>query len=541
MVLSKSHEENDHLILGHILNYSAVTKRFGICPIDLLRRNMGIFGITGTGKTYLNLSIISELNKKRPKTGVLVLSLAKKNQDILYRDLVDVVYTYGEDDLSIPYLVFNEDIDPNTENLPPSSTLPLQVTAQLLMACLDLKDPYINVASTILKESYENHSIPEKLDVLFDKIPESIKKYGQELNKNMTGIFDNRRGILQNDLLLKTTKFLDGKVPDWFDWWLQGKSVFLDLSTCANNYVKSLLVFLILNMIYIRAKELPIGVDELKNIIFIDEAHCAFSKPRNNSDSAIEEMKSEILGRILTENRSKGISIIISDQQPTSLLDVTNQSIGTRINFNLNENATNFFYNKPIEREIIKQLSKRKAHVKFENKSFFIQTLDFNENEIFHRKETVVSNPNKNWYISQILRNPLYVNKNIPTKKMTASLHSYYKLLISKKKFLNATFIAYGLWNNIFRYLMFKMYRERMKSFYSDLSPLLNVIKEINPIFREILHDAQVNNRSLNVTQYPLKKSDVLLFNKNLREFIKKIQNMHWDHDLLDSQQKGDK
>ena len=541
MVLSKSHEENDNLILGHILNNSATTKRFGICPIDLLRRNMGIFGITGTGKTYLNLQIISELNKKRPKTGVLILSLAKKNQDILYRDLVDVVCIYGENDFSIPYLVFNEDIDPNSENIPPSSTMPLQATAQLLMACLDLKDPYINVTSTILKESYENHTLPEELDELFDKIPESITKYGQELNKNMTGIFNNRRGILQDELLLKTTKFLNGKVPDWFNWWLQGKSVFLDLSTCANNYVKSLLVFLILNMICIRAKELPIGVDEVKSVVFIDEAHRVLSKPRNNSDSANEEMKSEILGRILTENRSKGISIVISDQQPTSLLDVTNQSIGTRINFNLNENATNFFYNKSIEREIMKQLSRRKAHVKFENKSFFIQTLDLTENKLFHRKKNVVSNPSENWYISQILRYPLYVNKNIATKKITVCLQSYFRLLISRKKFLHATFIAYGLWNNIYRYLIFKRFKERMKSYYGRINPLINTIEEIKPIFREILHDAQVNNQSLNITQYPLKKKDVLLFNKNLMEFIKKIQNMHGDHELLDSQQKGGK
>ncbi|MHA1647985.1 MAG: hypothetical protein ACTSVL_10465, partial [Promethearchaeota archaeon] len=442
---------------------------------------------------------------------------------------------------SIPYLVFNEDIDPNSENLPPSSTMPLQITAQLLMACLDLKDPYINVASTILKESYENHSIPKNLDEFFDRIAESVKNYGQELNKNMSGIFNNRKGILQDDLLLKNTKFLDGKVPDWFDWWLQGKSVFLDLSTCANNYVKSLVVFLILNMIHIRADELPIGMDELKNIIFIDEAHCVFSKPRNNSDSAIEEMKSEILGRILTENRSKGISIVISDQQPTSLLDVTNQSIATRINFNLNENATNFFYNNPIEREIIKQLNKRKAHVKFENKSFFIQTLDVSESELYHRKESEVNNPNEIWYISQILRNPFYVNIKIPTKKITTSLQSYFKLLIARKKFLHATFISYGIWNNIFRYLIFTLYRERMQSYYSVLSPLLNIIEEINPIFREILYHVQMKNLRLNAIRYRLKEKDVLLFNKNLSDFIKKIQNMTWDHELLDSQYIGGK
>jgi hypothetical protein len=537
MILSKYLKENDYLKLGHILNHSAVTRNFGICPIDLLRRNMGIFGITGTGKTYLNLQIISELNKKRPKTGALILSLAKKNQDILYRDLVDVVCIYGENEFSIPYLVYNEDIDPNSENFPPSSTMPLQATAQLLMACLDLKDPYVNVASQILRESYENHSIPENLGELFDKIPESVEKYGPELNKNMTGIFNNRKGILQDDLLLETTKFLNGKVPDWFDWWLQGKSVFLDLSTCANNYVKSLLVFLILNMIYIRAKELPIGVDELKNIVFIDEAHHVFSKPRNNSDSANEEMKSEILGKFLTEIRSKGISMVISDQQPTALLDVTNQSIGTRINFNLNENATNFFYNNPIEREIIKQLSKRRAHVKYENKSFFIETIDLNLNE-FHKRqenkkneekeeyeENFVKNPSINWYISQILRNLIYVNKNIASKKITTSLYSYFHRLIAKKKFLHAHFIAYGLWNNIYHYYLSKLQENGIEidiKYYTK--KLTSTIDEINPVFRTILHDVQWNQK---LNNYDLKEKDVRLFYNALMEYTKEIQDIY--------------
>ncbi len=531
MILSKYHEENDYLILGHILNHSAVTKNFGICPIDLLRRNMGIFGITGTGKTYLNLQIISELNKKRPKTGVLVLSLAKKNQDILYRDLVDVVCIYGENNFSIPYLVFNEDIDPNSENFPPSSTMPLQATAQLLMACLDLKDPYVNVASKILRNLYENHAIPEKLDEFFDLIAESVKNYGKELNKTMTGIFDNRRGILQDDLLQETTKFLGGKVPDWFDWWLQGKSVFLDLSTCANNYVKSLLVFLILNMIYIRAKELPIGVNELKNIVFVDEAHCVFSKPMNNSDSANEEMKSEILGRILTENRSKGISMIISDQQPTSLLDVTNQSIGTRINFNLNENATNFFYNNLIEQETIKQLSKRRAHVKYENKNFFIQTIDTNLNDFYkrqgreEREENQVRNPNKNWYISQILKNPYYQNINITTKKITSSLYSHFCSLILRKKFLYAFFIAFGLWNNIYYYYFSKIQENRLNiDLYDYRRKLSSKIDKINPIFQIILNDIEQNQKKIT---YDLKEKDVLLFYNAMMEFTKEVEEIY--------------
>jgi len=109
------------------------------------------------------------------------------------------------------------------------------------------------------------------------------------------------------------------QLPQWFLDWRNGKKVILDFSMC-DDFVKLILSSAIFQMIF----TLTHRVSGFTHLIIIDEAHVILSEPREHgviSDIFIAKTKmEEIFEKLLEEFRSRGLSFIIADVNPSILV-----------------------------------------------------------------------------------------------------------------------------------------------------------------------------------------------------------------------------
>jgi len=522
-VLGNTDNPLDYLNLGHVLNYGARTEKMGVLPFLKMQEHVGIFGTTGTGKTYFNRWILSELNRKRPHVGVLILNLAKKKQAGMYQDLVDVVLTYGEDAFEIPYLISPQH-QPQNRSRRGTSMMGFQRTAQVLLAALDLRDPYVEVASRILAEAYAADRIPATLDDLFTQISAQVQQYGKDTNLNMQGILENRRGIFKDPLLLEMTRYRDGKCGSWFDWFLNGASVYLDLSPCENSYSQQLLVMLILLTIYFKAEELPPEHPQIKNVVAIDEAHRFLTKfSQSIRDSATADIKVELLTQYLSENRSRGFAMILGDQAPTKLLDAAHQEVGTRITFNIKEHAANLFYSHYEKREIIQRLPARCAHVQYGEKSFLIETPDLSQHSLCTRTPHPPTTAAGEWFYLHVLLDPLYIHPDIVEKQYYRLFSHKIGKLLDQHRYSTAYTLVYSIWNNLLRDVI-------TKNTKSSPSPDLSLFQLLSYIDgRTQLQTQTLRRLRLQWIQFhiALRKKDPMMLSKNdVRAFYSDLQEL---------------
>ncbi|UYP46405.1 hypothetical protein NEF87_002690 [Candidatus Lokiarchaeum ossiferum] len=356
------------LNLGTFVSNSQITSNPVTIPIDDLPRHMIVAGKPGFGKSSFLRILMDELATKQPHVGKLILGIGKSTQVNEYQGVVDQVFTYGDEMLLIPYLTLGiEKREFNIENYrsPVANREQLlRSAADMLVAGVGRGDPYNSIFHTVLKRVVAKRQIPSTLRLFFNAVvtdhTEAKHQYGANVQKNILRVLENRIDSLLTKEFIRTTAYRTF-VPAWFNYWIQGKSIFLDLTPCSEA-IKKFLVFLILNMIQ---SYLPEQKGHLHYVLLIDECHRVFSKSysqgihESDENNATQKM-SQLMHEILTEYRSRGLAMIFADQNPSSLIPNVQMIPGIRILFNLNDSQSpTLFSTDPKEIRILQTLPKR--------------------------------------------------------------------------------------------------------------------------------------------------------------------------------------
>jgi hypothetical protein len=315
-----------------------------------------IAGVPGAGKTTLLLNLLEGYQRLMPQVGILVINCAKQGENRVYPNFR--YYKYGEN-LRIPYFVSQsmEGSDIRTA---------MQECAKTLTAAYGLLDWTEKFFSMALEQYYDYYLrnkerannridgsnvdslmdditvVPDKFEILLDIIKKVVtdpkNQYGPEVQQNITQSVLQRNRLFLSDPDFLSTVGYSGRCPQWMSEWLHGKSVFLDISTASDTTQQILFLFLLslINILTVNRNQVQ---EDLQNLIVIDEAHRLIGQKMtfdHISDKNIrQQLLTENVSRIFTEYRSRGIGIIVSDQQPRTLIEEAGNCISTKFLFRL--------------------------------------------------------------------------------------------------------------------------------------------------------------------------------------------------------------
>ncbi len=366
--LEKHGDTEDQIHLGHFVFDSQITSLPATLPINDLARHMGIYGKPGFGKSKLLRIILDQLALKRPTVGKLILGIGKSSQSAEYRGIVDQYFTYGDEMLLIPYIALGHEQQEFGFSPQQNPTFNFEQNAgrsgDYQAAGVGVGNPYNYMFHKHFKSFQQTHRVPKNLRSFFKVVIEdhinAEHPYGVNVQKNILRVLENRIESLLTPEFNRVTAYQPA-LPSWLNYWIQGKSVFLDLSPCTDS-IKRYLVFLILNLIQ---TFLPEQEEGLKYVLVIDECHRIFSKPdslgfQDSDDNNAARKMSQIIHEILAEYRSRGLSVIFADQDPPSLIEAIPKLPGIRVLFNLSDHQSpRLFTSDPQEIRILQTLPKR--------------------------------------------------------------------------------------------------------------------------------------------------------------------------------------
>lgn len=355
--------------IGYHIKNGVLTEHITYTPINTLVQDIGIFGKSGTGKTYFLARLIKELVEKTKNVGILVLNVAKESQGVYYQDFR--ILKYLDEDFHVPYYIEGRSLEKS-----------VQETASYICASLGLKNVFEKIIYRTMQMFLRtNHELPEFFIELLLGVEKYVQQnpYGEDTQANLAQALRNRIKVFDEDRIQNVMK-LTKDLPEWILSWLKGENIFLDLAEC-NKFTKMLIVNAILQIIRTITKD--IEIEELKHVIVIDEAHAILEKPiTHNSDDAdfiLKEAMAKIISELLKEYRSRGVGIILADQSPSRLFDEVVSQPSIRVVFREDYPNNTLFSENPIERQILTQLPNRTAKVGngATGENYLINSLDF--------------------------------------------------------------------------------------------------------------------------------------------------------------------
>ena len=325
-----SEDDRGYILIGNVVNQGVLTKNIKTIPINHFAHSVIITGQTGTGKTHLLGHICKEFYIKSSDIGVLILNLGKGKQEGFYK--ADKIIKYPSPELRVSYFYKGDYLEKS-----------LQETASYLIASLGLKNIVDKIMYLVMKSFIRvNGDLPSSLKDLFNGLKKWFKtyRYHKKFQTNILRAIQNRVLTLLSDPLLdKTLEYSPNSgIPQWFQGWRNGKTIYIDLSMC-NIYVKRLLTSAIFQMIKTLTPDVEAG--RLQNIIVIDEAHQITEKPitsnPDNDDFISREQLEKIFTNLLREFRSKGLSFILVDPTPHRLFSCVTTIPSLKILFRLSQ------------------------------------------------------------------------------------------------------------------------------------------------------------------------------------------------------------
>ncbi len=344
---------NEDIILGRHISLGIPSFHNATAPKNVFYQHCLCCGSVGTGKSFLGFNIIDQFKD----IGIININLFKKDQENLYN--YDKIYKYLIDPIEIPYFPFISD--------PLILDQVLEEVARNLVAILGLRDVFEEIIYSVLQDYIKEYGfLPDNLIDLFESVIKFIEDhpYHEKTQQNFIRALNNRIKSLKGNNLLQRTLKLIKKVPEWFKEWREGKKVFLDLSICSR-YVQRFLISAILQII--RSMTPDIETNQLKNLILIDEAHRILHKPiTQNPDHhrfIRQEMMEIIFSELMKAFRSKGVGILIVDQQPRKLFDCVIDLTGLKILFRVSDKGAALFSKNNNEQIILTQQKNREALV----------------------------------------------------------------------------------------------------------------------------------------------------------------------------------
>lgn len=331
--------------LGYIFDdtdYETNTLMVNI-PVKNFCKHGYICGVPGSGKTYTMKHLIHSLNRK--KVPFLVFEPAKRE----YREL----YMIDESRKKTQYGSFNE--EDRTDNiilfslhantLFPFHINPLEIPAgvsvseyisslhSVFLGAFTWPMPSPIILQKALEIAYEkknlfgNYVIKENDDVQFPTISDlydAFKKamnsysYQGESKANINGILESRIG-----------SFLSGYPGEVFnigyssiapDKWTSN-SIIMELEALSVEQA-NFISLLVLSLIRLHLKRSEIGSNELRHVIFFEEAHNLIGPVATESNDEFASAKlaaTVMIKNMLAEVRAYKEGIVIADQLPSAI------------------------------------------------------------------------------------------------------------------------------------------------------------------------------------------------------------------------------
>lgn len=315
-------------------------------PINNLCKHGYICGVPGSGKTYTMKHLIHSLN--RNSVPFLVFEPAKKE----YRELFMVnagmkKSEYGEftdrdntsnirlfslcansmfpfhiNPLEIPngvsvseYISTLYDVFMGAFFWPSPSHMILHRALELAYA---QKNLFGNIKIKIL-DNGKKADMPDISD-LYECFKTAMDEYSfvGEMRSNITGILESRIGTLASGYMGEIFNIGYSSIPP--EKWLSS-SIIMELEALSTEHA-NFVSLLILSLIRLHLKKSTIDGNELRHVIFFEEAHnligpCAVE---NNNENAGAKLAATIMIKnMLAEVRAYNEGIIIADQLPSAL------------------------------------------------------------------------------------------------------------------------------------------------------------------------------------------------------------------------------
>ncbi|MFX1569023.1 MAG: hypothetical protein ACFFCV_11730 [Promethearchaeota archaeon] len=314
---SKHSKNNTNFSVGKWIDeYGRLRENLLYIKVDDLVQGANLIGGMGTGKSFLLGFINFSISQVRPDVGILILNYKRELEENIYS--AEKVYKFGED-FNLPYIL------PLTTDKMEKQIVQV---SQAVMGSIGFEEEGVYACKYALQNYILNNggppeSITELLELVRNYFYEEGHEYDDKYQAKITSALNTRINTqLSNPILVNTLNPFNN-VGNWYEDWLNGKIVQIDLYSC-NEWEQRLISILILQTI--RTLTPDLGVKGLKHLIEIDEAHRIFKKltspGKHKSDDYIAcEQIIKIFEIMFSEFRDRGISFFIADQRADILDD----------------------------------------------------------------------------------------------------------------------------------------------------------------------------------------------------------------------------
>lgn len=300
-------------------------------PLKSLHSHAFVTGATETGKTTTVMRIISELYAQGVK--FTVIEAAKKEYIKLLSSIPELrVYTAGADGEELLINPLQPEDGVLIENH-------IDAIVRALLAATGGDHPIPEAYKGLLKQAYrkygwefgmlsytdETRPFPTFKDVfdLVDSYVSEHAKYGPEVRMNLRAALSIRAETMHEGALGNLFKKNFGlKAKDFLNY-----PCVIELSDFSTESVTFLMNVLIYRFQSYLSRQ-PV-TNELKRVIVLEEAHNVFKKTL--SEDTGRAMNNEYFDRMLSEIRSSGTGLIISDQRPSIMSDAVEANTSVKI------------------------------------------------------------------------------------------------------------------------------------------------------------------------------------------------------------------
>lgn len=296
--------------------YGRLRENLLYVKVDDFVQGANLIGGMGTGKSYLMGYINNSILMVRPDVGILIINYKRELDENIY--FAEKIYKFGTD-FSLPYIIplDKDKMEKQIVQVSKGVMGSIGFEEEGVYACKHVLQNYI------IKNGGPPDSITELLKMVRDYFYEEGHDYDAKYRAKITSALNTRINTqLSNPLLVNTLNPFK-KIGKWYEDWINGKIVQINLTSC-NEWEQRLISILILQTI--RTLTPDTGVKGLKYLIEIDEAHRILkrltSPGKHKSDDYIAcEQIIKIFEIMFSEFRDRGISFLIADQRADILDD----------------------------------------------------------------------------------------------------------------------------------------------------------------------------------------------------------------------------
>jgi len=316
--------EDDGIFLGKVMREGRVTDIDYYIPVKTLRKHVGIFGVTGFGKTNTCFNILVQLYKNH---GIpfIVISPVKKEYRVLMKILPDIrIFTIGNEHIS-PFRLNPFEILEGISIQAHIDALKASFNAAFILYApmpYVLEQCIINIYRKNGWDLLKNlRGKTPTLEDLLTEIDTYTKKlgYDAELTSNIRAALKTR---LKSLMLGAKGAMLNSYCSISTDLLLE-KPTIIELEDIEDEDEKAFLTSLLLIRIYEKLRILG-ETKDLRTVIVIEEAHRLFQNlgSQNPILEAADAKKAAIryFSNMLSEIRSYGAGIIVIEQIPSKLV-----------------------------------------------------------------------------------------------------------------------------------------------------------------------------------------------------------------------------